>query len=304
MRTFYHHRHYHHRSLFYTIFFLPLSLFSLEAHPLEEETHNRTVEVVGYLNPSSSLLILSPFQGRVASIYVKEGDKVKRGTRLFSVVKINQVGTFNQNTVYAPTSGYISQIPIEINQEVAASTPILSLIKLEYLKIQSTLSDKDAFLIDTKSPSEVDAENEILEGTVAIRPLEPDYETGLFPVEIHFPLKSVNEATRWLGRFVTAKIKTNSTTGYFVKNSAIVQQGVGPSVWTVNEDNVLLLSSIIPVAIYGDMTLLKERPEGVSYLVGDTGTLREGETFNPKGKEREKKRGGGGGGGKGGGGKR
>ncbi len=266
----------------------------IEIIPIELSEQQKNVPVLGSIKPASSITMLSPFQGRLSRLYVKESQRVRKGQKLFSVVKINTVGSFNENVVKAFSDGIISNIQVEVNQEINASQLVLSIIDLSYLKLEGTISDKEAYLIQTGNKVSVTLNEDVLEGSVFLRSLEPNYSSNLFTVEIHFPINAEQGASRWLGRFASANITTNAVQGYFVPNTAIVQQGIGPSIWVRNADQVLRLQPIVPLEIFGGYTRIEKPAEGKEYLTGTLTSLREGQSYPPK----ERAKGGGGGQGK------
>ena len=71
----------------------------------------------------------SPMPGRIVKIFVKQGQKVKKGQDLISIEAMKM-----ENRITAPYDGIITKIYFSVGEQVEANTPLIELENIESKK--------------------------------------------------------------------------------------------------------------------------------------------------------------------------
>jgi len=223
-----------------------------------------TTTVGGRLRPANTVAHQASVNGIVAGVYVREGQRVAAGSRLFAIERADVSGSYVPAVVAARIAGVVSEVLVQPGHEVKAGAPGVTVIDTDGYSLTASVSDKDAFRI--QAGGEVTGRTvsgETLTGTLLGRSAEPDYATGLYSLEFQFP----NGSAAHLGQFVAIDIPVARARGIFVPQAVIVRRYGRDFIWTVSAESTLKSRAVETGARYGDAVLIVKGLEvGDRYL--------------------------------------
>jgi len=220
--------------------------------------------VGGRLRPASTVTHQATVNGIVAAVYVREGQRVAAGARLFAIERADVSGSYVPAVVAARIAGVVSEVLVQPGHEVKAGAPGVTVIDTDGYSLTASVSDKDAFRIQTGGEvTGRTVSGETLAGSLLWRSAEPDYATGLYSLEFRFP----NGSAAHLGQFVAIDIPVARARGIFVPQAVIVRRYGRDYVWTVSAESTLKSLAVETGARYGDSVLIVKGLEvGDRYL--------------------------------------
>ncbi|MFP4011563.1 MAG: efflux RND transporter periplasmic adaptor subunit [Spirochaetaceae bacterium] len=243
----------------------------------EIETRNRFAQVAGRLEPNRRIAHETPEEGIIQDVYVNVGDPVERGDALFSLER-NEIGqTFQPVTVKSRLDGIVSEIRIDVDEQVGAGASALTVVSREEYRLEAGMSDKDAAGIRPgqrvigRTPSGTE-----VEGRITSRSAEPDYETGLYALEIRFP----NAPRLYIGAFLVVDVPVEQVEGVFVPREALQRRYGRYYLWMVTGERgyeTLERREVEPGQTVGDEIRITDGvSSGDRYIPRPTGDEEEG----------------------------
>ena len=202
----------------------------------------------GQLQPIRIISHYPVASGEVQKIYVRSGQRVRTGDKLFSVLPIDLRGKiFRISVVYARSSGIVSRLAIKPQQMVGTSEAALQVVDQSTLLLRNYISDVDFPLLDSDTPFYIHLDgkrdNLSAENLIAGRLWQRDYipnKQGLFPIDISFAPNS----KLYGGKFVIASGQLSFTEGFYIPVGAIVRRHGKESVWLVDGENKISLKQV------------------------------------------------------------
>jgi multidrug efflux pump subunit AcrA (membrane-fusion protein) len=223
-----------------------------------------TTTVGGRLHPANTVAHQVSVNGIVTAVYVREGQRVAAGARLFAIERADVSGSYVPAVVAARIDGIVSEVLVQPGHDVKAGAPGVTVIDTDGYTLTASVSDKDAFRI--QSGGQVTGRTVgggMLTGELLWRSAEPDYATGLYSLVFTFP----NGSAAHLGQFVAIDIPVARTRGIFVPQAVLVRRYGRDYVWTVSADSTLKSRAVEAGARYGDLVLIVKGLEvGDRYL--------------------------------------
>ena len=242
----------------------------------------RAISVGGRLQPRSRIVHLTSKSGYVSAVTVVEGKLVEEGQSLFSIRRKDDVlNIYKPSVVYARISGWVSEVLIQVEDEVQEGRPAVVIIGTDGYALESNISDKDSFKvrIGQKVTALTAGGIEII-GTLVNRSKEPDYKTGLFLLTFHFS----NNRRVYVGEFVVIDLPVDKVKGVFIRRDQVVRRYGKYFIWIVNGDQELEAREVLLGPTYGDLVMIDKGLEtGEKYLARLTGREKEGAKINAPG---------------------
>jgi len=240
---------------------------------LSEQHH--TISVGGRLRPRSRIEHQAGTSGYVASIRVRAGQAVQAGEELLSIRRKDDVmDLYKPAGVTARTSGRVSEVLVQVHDEVTATTPVAVILDTSGYRLEASISDKDAFRVQVGQPIRARTVGGAqLAGTLVSRSQEPDYDTGLYALDFEFP----DSQRTGIGEFVLVELPIDTARGVFVPRDAVVRRYGRYVLWAVNDKNLLEPREVTLGQVYGELVLLESGlSPGQRYLSRLTGRETEG----------------------------
>lgn len=138
-------------------------------------------------------------------------------------------------SVYAPISGYITEVNVNVGQYVAPQDVLFRIVNTEHLHVELTVFEKDISKLKEEQPVRFTLANESKERTATVHLIGKEITTER-TVRVHCHLDSEDE-TLLPGMFLKAKIETNGTDVFALPEKAIVQYGSKYYVYLVDNKN-------------------------------------------------------------------
>jgi len=212
-----------------------------------------TTKVGGRLTPANTVVHQVTANGIVKAVFVRVGQAVKTGDRLFSVERDDLAGSYVPATVVARIDGTVSSIPIRTGATVKTGEQGVVLIDTGSYLLDALVSDKDALSLgEGTQVSATVVGGAILKGSIRSRSPEPDYTTGLYTVSFAFPFS--REVAP--GQFATVELTVGRIRGIFLKQELLRRMYGRYQVWVVDADNKLEDRRVTIGAIYGNQVLI------------------------------------------------
>ena len=129
--------------------------------PVKRGVLLESVYGIGTVESNKTFSLKLAVASLVKSLYVKEGDQVKKGQKL---VELEGVGTF-----FAPLSGTVTSLPVKINETVFPQSIILTLVDLHDRYVTVSLEQRGALRVRQGQKAKINLESlrdKTFEGTV------------------------------------------------------------------------------------------------------------------------------------------
>jgi multidrug efflux pump subunit AcrA (membrane-fusion protein) len=228
---------------------------------LEKQTVYERSRYGARLRPSDYVSVGAPLGGVVDRIAVRPGDRVSAGMSVVTLRKAEPGESFRPAQVEAPTSGIVTEVPVRRGQQVTTGQELVRIAEDGRLRARVQVSDKDIGFLSRGDRCLVtfpESGTEV-EGTVLRLHPEPDYQRGLFAVDVQMPpdlAGRVGDAR--IGRFVRVAFLTRPYTGLVIPEAALTEQGARSAVFLVADG----------AAVRRAVELGAEYPEGVAVREG------------------------------------
>jgi multidrug efflux pump subunit AcrA (membrane-fusion protein) len=223
-----------------------------------------TTTVGGRLHPANTVAHQASVNGVVTAVYVREGQRVAAGARLFAIERADVSGSYVPAVVAARITGIVSEVLVQPGHEVKAGAAGVTIIDTDGYTLTASVSDKDAFRIQAGGQvTGRTVSGETLTGVLLWRSAEPDYATGLYSLVFQFP----SGPAAHLGQFVAIDIPVARARGIFVPQAVLVRRYGRYYVWTVSAESTLKSRAVETGGRYGDYVLIEKGLEvGDRYL--------------------------------------
>ncbi len=240
----------------------------------------------GQLQPVRSIKHFPAVEGEIQQVYVKSGQKVAKGARLFSVLPSALQGkTFRINIAYARISGTVSKLRVQPQQNVTTGDEALRITDQSSFLLNTYISDMDFPQITNRTHfhihldgerSNMEADN-LSRGRLWQLDSIPN-EQGLFPLSIVF---APNEAL-YAGRFVIASAQAGFEEGLYVLIEAIVRRHGNNYIWLLDQENRISLQAVtLGQRLKDSQRITKGLSDGDRYVSQLNGAiLGEGQQLN------------------------
>jgi multidrug efflux pump subunit AcrA (membrane-fusion protein) len=200
---------------------------------------------------------------------------VDKGQELFRVARKDDVANiYKPAVVTARIAGYISEILVQVEDEIEADDEAVVIVGAEGYELIATASDKDVFKVDIgQSVTARTASGSNITGILVNRSQEPNYDTGLFSLTFHF---AGGQKTH-VGEFVIIELPVDRAQGFFVRRDLVVRRYGKYFIWIVKSDQTLEAREVVLGPRYGDLVLIESGLRGGDrYLTRLTGREKEG----------------------------
>lgn len=235
------------------------------------------------LKPVQRLPHRSPITGSLESILVRTGQRVSRGTPLFTVRRELAGRSYNSVEVTASAGGVISDIEILIGAPVQENETIITVLDDSAFIGEILVSDKDIGAVRPGDSCRVFENKTATDSTgkvVTVSP-EPVYETGLFPVELRFP----KTAGLFIGKFIRVELRQAPFKGISVPAETIVRK-YGEDHLFIVDDGKAELRQVTLGRNYNELvTILTGAEAGELYVSSSTRNLSDGAEVQISGEE-------------------
>lgn len=214
-----------------------------------------STKVAGRLTPANTVAHTASANGIVRTVFVKVGQRVGVGDRLFSVERDDLSGSYMPAIVTARIAGIVSAMAVKADGQVRGGDPGIVIIDTSSYFVTALLSDKDAMSV--REGTEITAAvvgGSILQGRILARSPEPDYRTGLFTLTIGFP----DSRDAYPGQFATVEVPLGTVRGIFLQQDLLQRVYGRYQVWVVDAADLLEARRVTIGAIYGDQVLIEE----------------------------------------------
>ncbi len=212
-----------------------------------------TTKVGGRLSPANSIVHQVTANGQIKAVFVRVGQAVKIGDRLFSVERDDLAGSYVPAMVVARIDGTVSSVLVKIGATVRTGEQGAVVIDTGSFILDALVSDKDALSLG--EGTEVSATvvgGASLQGSIRSRSPEPDYATGLYTVSFAFPASRAVAP----GQFATVELTVGRSRGIFLKQELLRRMYGRYQVWVVDTENKLEDRRVTIGAIYGNQVLI------------------------------------------------
>ncbi len=242
----------------------------------------RVISVGGRLQPKSRIVHMTPKSGYVSVVAAVEGQLVEEGQSLFSIRRKDDVlNIYKPSVVMARISGWVSEVLIQVEDEVSEGRPAVVIIGTGGYVLESNISDKDSFKVRIgQKVTALTAGGTEITGTLVNRSREPDDKTGLFSLTFHFS----NNRRVYVGEFVVIGLPVDKVKGIFVRRDQVVRRYGKYFIWIVNANQELEAREVLLGPVYGDLIMIDQGLEiGEKYLARLSGREKEGAKIDAPG---------------------
>ncbi|MFW5711014.1 MAG: efflux RND transporter periplasmic adaptor subunit [Spirochaetota bacterium] len=219
------------------------------------ETMNlyRSVFYGSRLRPQERYPQRAPINGTVETIAVSPGQRVSRGQPLAAVRRDLSGRNYKSVEISADRSGTVGRYELRPGDPVQENQELLTILDTSTLRGEIWISDKDIAAIrpgDTAVVFENSVPTEI-RGRVVSVPPEPDYESGLFNVEVEFS----RQPGLFVGKFLRIELRKDPYSGLAVPSEHIQRKYGKDHLFIVN-DGVVELREVEIGASYDEMVAI------------------------------------------------
>ncbi len=203
----------------------PLPLQAAEVRSVKPQPDPREDRLgVGRLVPARARPHLAPFASKISKLHVKPGARVRKGSALVTLRRLDPSRDFSDFTVVSNAEGLVSEVFFPEGADVSASTVLVSLVSSDRWESEVWVSDKkihrvrpgmraSAWLLEKalgKKTAQVEVPS-LPARVVAVAP-RPAEGTGLYAVRFEIELsraQAESSVTSWLGQLVTFSQQTS-----------------------------------------------------------------------------------------------
>lgn len=205
----------------------PEVLTKVTVQPVEiKETYN-SIYYGARIEPYREYLQYPPLTGVIEEMKVRKGQWVAKGDILFSVRKDEINKTYRPLSVEARAAGVVTEIKALPGDPVSQGGWVVKIVATSPLKAIIKVSDQDIPLVKPGDVVRTSNSGGPVEGQVHRISLLPDYDTGLFDVELRFP----SWKGLFIGEFVKVELRVNFYKGIVLQKKYVSQRYGKPHVW-------------------------------------------------------------------------
>ncbi|NIZ19000.1 efflux RND transporter periplasmic adaptor subunit [Entomospira culicis] len=227
--------------------------------------------------------------GVIRAMHVRPGDYVRTGQLLYTVQQTVVAQNYLPTPIYAQNSGMVVHIDLNVGERVQANTSVITLAKTDKIKIRLAISEKDFHQLSLGDsvylPGRIESANALIEatqerirrsedpqfkesmreiirqqrqiitqsqGTITYLPIIPNYQTGLFTIEVTFDYAP----DLFFGKFERVELRTNRTHSIAVRQSAILVRYGRSHVLQVDENNIVSYRQVELGEAFGDYVVI------------------------------------------------
>ncbi len=249
----------------------PIEVRTREA---QQETAYREISYAARLRPRRTATQRSPMSGVIDSIAVQNGRQVSPGDLLLTVRRNVPTDSFRPTPVESFHRGVVATIDVYEGQEVREGDPVITIADTSSYHAELMISDKDIELIRTgQTVTAVDsARARSFTGRVTRTALIPDYNTGLFPVEV-----TVNPGPgAFVGQFLRFSFRTDTTTAILVPREHLEFRGGRYHLFVVEGDRAVLRPVVLGAEYDSRVVIREGLREGERYVTSAVRRLQDG----------------------------
>lgn len=248
----------------------------VEVSELKDQDLYRSVFYGCRLQPANRLVHRSPLTGSLESIAVRTGQRVRQGDVLFTVRRELAGRSYNSVPVRAVGGGVVADYDLRTGDPVQENQALITVLDDSAFIGEILVSDKDigtvrlgdsCVVFENRKPTSIT-------GRVTLIAPEPEYDTGLFPVELRFS----RVPGLFIGKFIRAELRKEPYRGLAVPSENIVRK-YGEDHLYIVRDNVVELRPVKVGASYGDLlTITDGVSEGELFVSSSTRRISDGDT--------------------------
>ncbi len=234
----------------------------------------RSVFYGSRLRPNQRHPQRAPITGTLEEIAVSAGQRVNRGQLLGSVRRDLSGRNYKSVEIIAGRSGTVAQYELRPGDPVQENQELLTILDTSRLRGEIWVSDKDiasvrpgdtAVVFEDSKPTEI-------HGRVELIPPEPDYESGLFKVEVEFR----PQPGLFVGKFLRIELRKEPYSGLAVPSEHI-QRKYGQDHLFIVTDGVVELREVQTGASYDELVAITGGAEaGEQYVVSSGQRISDG----------------------------
>lgn len=250
------------------------STVEVEVDTIKSMDLYRSVFYGSRLRPKGRYPQRAPITGTVETITVQAGDQVVRGQLLGRVRRDLSGRTYKSVEITAGRSGTVAEYDLRPGDPVQENQELLTVLDTATLLGEIWVSDKDiasvhpgdtAVVFESGTPTDI-------QGRVVSVPPEPDYESGLFKVEIEFS----SQTGLFIGRFLRIELRKEPYSG-LAAPSEHIQRKYGKDHLFIVRDGVVELREVQTGDRYGELTAITGGvDEGEQYVTSSGRRISDG----------------------------
>jgi len=200
--------------------------FTVNVLELAPQTLEDYIEFGGSVKAVDSVAVLPTVSGKIASILVSGGDKVKRGQVIAQIDPSKPGAEFSLSPVKATFSGTITSIPLSVGAYATSSSAIAEISSTDDLEINVNASERFVPFVKKGQLAQVTFKsypNEFFEANVAR--VSPILDPATRTMEVNLKLSDTKDIVK-AGMFARVKLITQTKTDVIaVPNRSIVLNG-------------------------------------------------------------------------------
>lgn len=246
----------------------------VEAATLENRHMYRSVFYGSRLRPRERYPQRAPISGTVETITVSPGQRVSSGDQLGSVRRDLSGRNYRSVDINAGRSGTVGQYDLQAGDPVQENQELFTILDISSLRSEIWVSDKDIGAVrpgDTAIVVENSNSSTMRGKVVSVSP-EPDYESGLFKVEVEFrPQPSL-----FVGKFIRIELRKDPYYGLSVQSEHI-ERKYGKDHLFIIAGGVVELREVQTGARYDEMVTIQSGARaGEQYVISATRRISDG----------------------------
>ena len=246
----------------------------VQAATIEKMDLYRSVFYGSRLRPRQKHPQRTPIAGTIETIEVSEGETVRRGQLLARVRRDLSGRNYKSVEITADRSGTVGRYDLQPGDPVQEKQHLLSILDTSSLRGEIWVSDKDIVSVRTgdeavifEGPNPTD-----IRGKVFSIPPEPDYESGLFKVEVEFR----PQPGLFVGKFVRIELRKDPYSGLAV-SSEHIQRKYGKDHLFIVNNGVVELREVQTGASYDELVTIESGVRaGEQYVVSAGQRISDG----------------------------
>jgi len=248
----------------------------VEVSELKVQDLYRSVFYGCRLQPANRFVHRSPLTGSLESIAVRTGQRVRQGDLLFTIRRELAGRSYNSVPVRAVSGGVVADYDLRTGDPVQENQALITLLDDSAFTGEILVSDKDIGTVRIGDSCVVfeDRKPTSIVGRITIIAPEPEYETGLFPVELRFS----RVPGLFIGKFIRVELRKEPYRGFAVPSQNVVRKYGEDHLYIVRE-NTVELRPVSVGASYGDLVTITDGvSEGELFVTSSTRRISDGDT--------------------------